>query len=576
MLKMNKRGKDVNWSMLANASPKPKRLHLEEDDCDGLFHCPVQICKHDGFTTQRGCRKHVKSKHSWYYYFDEKPDSVQKESFDGEANNNTATDQKTARKMRTVATFDKTSNIAKNFMSWLTGSGGGCKSDRQAQQIVNRCLKFLKFCCEDEEELTFDIVDFSLCSPNLLFKFVDTMQDDWELGHAGRIGYLDAIAELADFRKVNGASDVVLRSLSSTEIYLKKARKTVSKMMRLQWISELDIDTLESKGHWATLEELLEVVARYLPRYENVLKTCKDKPATVSPLELSFATKFLAVYLFIKVKGSRPMTYQFLTVEMVRTAKTNGGFIDQKMFKTAGKYGFDSLFLTDTSMQVLDGYIDHIRPHLKPTCDYVLVTRNGGQHNKLGELMSKLVFDAIGKYVHPTRYRQIVETVSSKKLSSNAQGTISEDQKHSSVVARVHYQKQRSREIATKAHEYLETLYGEKGSALEMDVRSRLSDKSASSPEQEENDDGSVPEEHNILITPTNSKSKNTSKTPDSLTGRKILLFTPEEDQYLRMGLERHGFGNWTAILRDPDFHFQKGRKPNSLLNRAARKFKKY
>ena len=576
MLKMNKRGKDVNWSMLANASPKPKRLHLEEDDCDGLFHCPVQICKHDGFTTQRGCRKHVKSKHSWYYYFDEKPDSAQIESFDGQANNNTATDQKTARKMRTVATFDKTSNIAKNFLSWLTGSGGGCKSDRQAQQIVNRCLKFLKFCCEDEEELTFDIVDLSLCSPNLLFKFVDTMQDDWELGHAGRIGYLDAIAELADFRKVNGASDVVLRGLSSTEIYLKKARKTVSKMMRLQWINELDIDTLESKGHWATLEELLEVVACYLPRYENVLKTCKDKPATVSPLELSFATKFLAVYLFIKVKGSRPMTYQFLTVEMVRTAKTNGGFIDQKMFKTAGKYGFDSLFLTDTSMQVLDGYIDHIRPHLKPTCDYVLVTRNGGQHNKLGELMSKLVFDAIGKYVHPTRYRQIVETASSKKLSSNAQGTISEDQKHSSVVARVHYQKQRSREIATKAHEYLETLYGEKGSALEMDVRSRLSDKSASSPEQEEIDDGSVPEEHNILITPTDSKSKNASKTPDSLPGRKILLFTPEEDQYLRMGLERHGFGNWTAILRDPDFHFQKGRKSNSLLNRAARKFKKY
>ena len=77
MLKMNKRGKDVDWSKLANASPKPKRLHLEEDDCDGLFHCPVQICKRDGFTTQRGCRKHVKSKHSWYYYFDEKPDSAQ-------------------------------------------------------------------------------------------------------------------------------------------------------------------------------------------------------------------------------------------------------------------------------------------------------------------------------------------------------------------------------------------------------------------------------------------------------------------------------------------------------------------
>ena len=169
----------------------------------------------------------------------------------------------------------------------------------------------------------------------------------------GRIGYLDAIAELADFRKVNGASETVWRGLSTAEMYLKRARKTVSKMMRLQWTSELDIDALEAKGHWATMDEVLETVGRYLPRYESVLKTCRDKPDTVSSLELSFATKFLAVYLLIKVKGSRPMTYQYLTGEMVDKAKTNGGFIDQKLFKTAGKYGFDSLFLTDTSMQVL-------------------------------------------------------------------------------------------------------------------------------------------------------------------------------------------------------------------------------
>ena len=77
-----------------------------------------------------------------------------------------------------------------------------------AQQIVSKCLKFLKFCCEDKEELKFDIVDFSLCSPNLLFKFVDTMQDDWNLGPAGRIGYLDATAELVDYRKVNGGNGI--------------------------------------------------------------------------------------------------------------------------------------------------------------------------------------------------------------------------------------------------------------------------------------------------------------------------------------------------------------------------------
>ena len=63
MNKMNKREKDVNESKLPNATPKTKRLHLEEDDWDCLFHCPVQTCNHNVFTTQRGCRKHVKSKH---------------------------------------------------------------------------------------------------------------------------------------------------------------------------------------------------------------------------------------------------------------------------------------------------------------------------------------------------------------------------------------------------------------------------------------------------------------------------------------------------------------------------------
>ena len=206
---MNKRVKDVNWSKLANASPKPKRLHLEEDNCDGLFHCPVQICNHDGFTTRRGCRKHVKNKHGWYYYFDEKPNSAQMESFHNQSEKIEANDRTIPRTTRAIASFDLKNNITKSFFSWLIGSGRGCKSDRQAQQIVSGRLKFLKFCCEDEEELTFGIVDFSLCSPNLLFKFVDTMQDDWKLVHAGCIGYLDAIAELADFRKVNGASETV-------------------------------------------------------------------------------------------------------------------------------------------------------------------------------------------------------------------------------------------------------------------------------------------------------------------------------------------------------------------------------
>ena len=176
----------------------------------------------------------------------------------------------------------------------------------------------LKSCCEEEEELSFDVMDFSLCAPSLLFKFIDCLQEECKLWHGGRLGYIDAISELIDFRKINGASDGVLRKLSATELYIKRARKTVAKMMRLQWTQDLDVETLEAKGHWATMEELLEVVSFDLPRYQQTVKTYQNEPGQVNPSDLTFATKFLATYLFIKVKGSRPMTYQYLTVEMVR------------------------------------------------------------------------------------------------------------------------------------------------------------------------------------------------------------------------------------------------------------------
>ena len=44
----------VNWSDIHAASPKPKRLHLEKDETDTLYHCPIQERDHDGFQSQRG------------------------------------------------------------------------------------------------------------------------------------------------------------------------------------------------------------------------------------------------------------------------------------------------------------------------------------------------------------------------------------------------------------------------------------------------------------------------------------------------------------------------------------------
>ena len=137
---------------------------------------------------------------------------------------------------------------------------------------------------------------------------------------------------------------------------------------------------------------------------------------------------------------------------------------------SAGKYGkiWIRLLNSDRSKHVLHSYIDFARPLVKPQCEFVLVARNEGKHSKLGDVMSKMVFDAIGKFILPTRYCQIVETQSRNQLTSKEQRILSEDQKHSSAVGEVHYLKQRSRKVTAKAHECLQKLQGTKGYAVEF------------------------------------------------------------------------------------------------------------
>ena len=136
MSEMNKKGK-VDWSKIDGSSPKPKRLHLEKEETDSLYHCPMQACDHDGFKSQSGCRKHVNTKHSWFFFSDEKPDiSSTKELADDDTSS-----EITKQTARVMPSFSVSSQIGELFTKWLTGSGGGCKKDRAAQQIAKRCFK---------------------------------------------------------------------------------------------------------------------------------------------------------------------------------------------------------------------------------------------------------------------------------------------------------------------------------------------------------------------------------------------------------------------------------------------------
>ena len=77
-----------------------------------------------------------------------------------------------------------------------------------------------------------------------------------------------------------------------------------------------------------------------------------------------------------------------------------------------------------------------------------------------------MVFDAIGKYIQSTRYRQIVEISSPAK----GKGFCEKTKNTAPAVAKVQYQKQGSQEVALKGHECLQKLQGAKRSEVDEDV----------------------------------------------------------------------------------------------------------
>lgn len=581
-----RRKSKINWKSVDGAFERPKRLHLVEGS-NKLYYCPVSFCDHEGFQSKRGCRKHVKAKHGWYFYFESKPDiKAIEESRPASQATEKASERCTT---QDIPSFSKTIPLAVNFVNWLQSTAGGGKTKSHSEQVVSRVLKFLKAMSEDveDEEMNSTAADYCIGSVECIQNFVNLMETDWKLSHSGQLGYLNAVYDFLDYRKSTGVSSVILANFSLSEIYLKRAKQCISKRMKVQWNNELNIETLESKGRWATLKEMQEVIPFHLNRYKAILDKCKMNGLSVTSTELTFATRFMTVFLFLHVKGTRPMTYLFLTVPMFTDAKKKNGFIDQKKFKTAATYGFDSLTLDKNAIKIVEDYITYVRPLIHPKCDFILINKNGNQLSKLSDTMGKLVFEAIGKYIHPTRYRQIIETESSELLDSTEQQWVSEDQKHSSNVAKLHYRKKRSRDVALKGQHCLKKLKGEDGEKVEESLKLLISESESNSEYDDifltqnkfrdtdlEDSSQSTPE---ILKSDTdNLKNKKLNSSEDQTIKfpiKSYRFFTPEEDNNLKKGIEKHGYGHWSAMLKDNSLKFHKGRTADAMKKRADRTF---
>eukprot|EP00112_Aurelia_sp_Birch-Aquarium-sp1_P005087 Seg1577.9 transcript_id=Seg1577.9/GoldUCD/mRNA.D3Y31 product="hypothetical protein" protein_id=Seg1577.9/GoldUCD/D3Y31 len=182
--------------------------------------------------------------------------------------------------------------IAIEFSSWLRSAVGGGRVASIADQIVSRAFKYLRYCCDEteEDELDESTIDFCIGSTDHFIRFIELIEKDYDVGPSGRIGYINAVLELIDFRKCKGASYSMLQNFVKAEVCLKRSRKLFGKELSSNWSINLDIDTLEAKHEWATIEELQRVLPFHLPRYKDVLKKCKTTPKEVSLGELSSAT----------------------------------------------------------------------------------------------------------------------------------------------------------------------------------------------------------------------------------------------------------------------------------------------
>ena len=155
------------------------------------------------------------------------------------------------------------------------------------------------------EEVTDGIdIDFYLGSGRDISDFIESPESKTGMGHSGQLGYISALCDLIYYRKYQGVTSQVLQNFSVVEMLIKENENTGI------WNSELDIESLEKRGHWATLQNLQDVVPFHLEHYKTTLESCQENHRSVTSKDLTFATRFIAVYLFLNAKGTRPMTYR--------------------------------------------------------------------------------------------------------------------------------------------------------------------------------------------------------------------------------------------------------------------------
>ena len=137
-----------------------------------------------------------------------------------------------------------------------------------------------------------------------------------------------------------------------------------------------------------------------------------------------------------------------------------------------------------------------------------------------------------------------------KKLTVDEQNALSEDQKHTSFVAKVHYKKLQSRHVAERGKEAMDKLRDESASISTLETITNSLSLSDSL--------------NNVDVNSELKVDFNTST-------KKKIAFSSLEDKFLRAAIAKYKGGKWTSILADAEYKFHPSRRPSTIFARAKK-----
>ena len=171
--------------------------------------------------------------------------------------------------------FLKTYVVGVDFKKWLQSPGGGGKGESQADQLLCKVLKYLKYCCADvslSSNMPESVVGYCLGSVTMISDFVGYLQTDRSLKSSGVTGYMNALGYLLDFcRSYSDLTKIQSSVFIPSEIYIQRVRRYLSKKMKSDWREVLGVGYLKSINCWAKLEEMQKAIPYHSEKYKQII-----------------------------------------------------------------------------------------------------------------------------------------------------------------------------------------------------------------------------------------------------------------------------------------------------------------